>query len=422
MPIGATIGGAVIAAGGGVASGIIGGNAQKDAAQTAADSSYQTAQLNNQLYRDIYGQNMALLTPFSNQGLQASNALTDLLLGTHYFNQSGPTNLGTPLPAPGAAGGGTASSTTGYSGPSFSDILALKGDHTVGDMGAAINQWTSYYQAHPNENPGITPAQIAALTGDHVQGDQEAVQAIYNAYQARPATAAPTTLTPGSGTPAAGALIPYSERGERPDLRGMTAAERGSALDAWRHTGAAPVTTAPPATGATGGATAPSGALSAYDQFKKSINYTGRLAEGQNALDSQWAAHGGLDSGAASKAAIKYGQNFASNELSNYMNLLAGQQAMGLSAAGAVAGVGTSYAGNVASQNTSAANAAANAALANGQAQAGMWGSIGQGAGQIGGALFQYGQSGMSHPAAAPSTIQVTPPSQSNYWQNYGGF
>jgi hypothetical protein len=158
-------------------------------------------------------------------------------------------------------------------------------------------------------------------------------------------------------------------------------------------------TPAPGGTGTGTPATPPGSAQSAWDAFRNSTNYKFRLSEGQDALTSMWAAHGALDSGAASKAMVEFSQNFAANELSNYMNILASQQAAGLSAAGAAMGVGTSYAGNVASQNTAAANAAANAALVNGQGQAGMWGAIGNGFGQIGGALTQYGMGQMAQPS-----------------------
>jgi hypothetical protein len=57
-------------------------------------------------------------------------------------------------------------------------------------------------------------------------------------------------------------------------------------------------------------------------------------------------------------------------------------------------GVNTGTANNIAAGNTNASNAASNAALIAGQGQANMWGSIGNSVGQLGGALFQYGQGG----------------------------
>lgn len=333
MPVGAVIGGAVIAGGATVAAGAIGAGAQKDAARTASDTAAANAAANNALQREIYGENKALLSPYSDNGLLASNALSDLLLGSHGAAQ---TNAGT------ATGGGTPTPSAGgalstYSGP------GLGAFHSQGD----VDSYLGYYRTHPDQNPGFTST--SQFHGDPWR-DEDSASAVL------------------------------------------------AARNGWLASHPNGVTTpAPTPTPASGGSGGSNGALDAFARFRQGTNYQWRLGEGQKALESNWAAHSALDSGAASKAEITFGQNFASNELSNYMNLLASQQAMGLSAAGAVAGVGTTYAGNVAAQNTAAANAAANAALANGNANAGMWGSVGNAAGQVGGALFQYGM-GQSQP------------------------
>jgi hypothetical protein len=180
---------------------------------------------------------------------------------------------------------------------------------------------------------------------------------------------------------------------------------------------AAPALNTPAQPAASGAAT---GALNPWDQFRNSTNYQFRLGEGQKLLDSQFATKGAFDSGAERKALLKYGQNFASNELSNYMNLLAGQQNVGLSAGNAIMGVSTSAANAIAGQNTNAGNVAANAALTSGQANANMWGTVGQTAGQLGGVLFQYGMGGVNQPAVnfgssallsqqAPVSLSSTP-------------
>src|SRR5690348_2182604 len=96
--------------------GILPANAQKKAANKAADTSLRAAQENNALYRDIYGQNKALLTPYSTQGLQAGNALNDLLLGTSTYN---PNATATPAPTTGGTAGGGAG---GYNGPALGAI------------------------------------------------------------------------------------------------------------------------------------------------------------------------------------------------------------------------------------------------------------------------------------------------------------
>lgn len=160
---------------------------------------------------------------------------------------------------------------------------------------------------------------------------------------------------------------------------------------------ASPMPGPTPATAAPAG-----GALDAFARFRGGTNYQWRYDQGLKSTESAYATRGALDSGAAEKAKISFGQNLASNELSNYMNLLAGQQQVGLSAGNAIMGVSTSAANNIAGQNTNASNVAANAALTSGQANANLWGAVGNTAGQVGGALFQYG---MGQFRSAPPTI-----------------
>jgi len=56
------------------------------------------------------------------------------------------------------------------------------------------------------------------------------------------------------------------------------------------------------------------------DQFQADPGYAFRLSEGQQALDRQAAARGGLISGAALKAATRYGQDMGSQEYTNAFN------------------------------------------------------------------------------------------------------
>lgn len=122
----------------------------------------------------------------------------------------------------------------------------------------------------------------------------------------------------------------------------------------------------------------------AFDNFRNSTGYQFRLGEGMNALNSGYAGAGVLQSGDAMRSAVEYGQNFASGEFGNYMNLLANQQGVGLSGASALAGVGQNYANNVTAMNTQNANNQANAALARTNPFA-------NALGMIGGGLFNYG-------------------------------
>ena len=105
------------------------------------------------------------------------------------------------------------------------------------------------------------------------------------------------------------------------------------------------------------------------------------------------------------------------------MNLLAGQQQVGLSAGNAVMGVSTGATNAIAANNTNAGNVSANAALTAGQANANMWGTIGNTAGQLGGALFQYGMGQFQQPKVPTAqSINVTPNGTMNYFANSGGF
>lgn len=119
----------------------------------------------------------------------------------------------------------------------------------------------------------------------------------------------------------------------------------------------------------------------AFNNYQNSTGYQFRMGEGVRALDAAASAGGVRNSGAAQKSLAKYGQNIASGEFQNYMAMLANQQGVGLSGASAQAGVGQNYVNTVSGNNNSAGTAAANAALFKGQANANMWGNIGNAVG-----------------------------------------
>lgn len=131
---------------------------------------------------------------------------------------------------------------------------------------------------------------------------------------------------------------------------------------------------------------APNG-QSAWDQFRNGTNYQFRLNEGLRALNTGYASRGMLDSGAAMKGIVNYGQNMASNELGNYMNLLQGQQNIGMGSASALAGVGQNMVGMQSNNNQNAADATSNAALLRAQAQQQMYGGF---ANALGGLASSY--------------------------------
>lgn len=126
----------------------------------------------------------------------------------------------------------------------------------------------------------------------------------------------------------------------------------------------------------------------AFDNYRNSTGYQFRVNEGGRALDNSYASRGVGQSGAAAKAALQYGQNIASGEFGNYLNALQGQQGVGLSAAGAQAGVSTNFVNQTTANNNSGASALANAAIAKGNATGNMWSGIAGGIGNIFGSSF----------------------------------
>jgi hypothetical protein len=109
--------------------------------------------------------------------------------------------------------------------------------------------------------------------------------------------------------------------------------------------------------------------------FQQDPGYQFRLTEGLRALDRQAAARGGLISGAALKAAGRYGQDYASGEYGNAFNRYQVNRSNQLNPLAALAGMGQT-----------ATNALSNAASQYGQAAYGSATDIGnaQAAGRMG--------------------------------------
>lgn len=107
-------------------------------------------------------------------------------------------------------------------------------------------------------------------------------------------------------------------------------------------------------------------------QFQQDPGYQFRLSEGLKALDRQAASRGGLISGAALKAAGRYGQEAASQEYTNAFNRYQTERAAQLQPLQSLAGVGQTTAQQVGqsgmqmAQNVGEAQAAAAQARASG--------------------------------------------------------
>lgn len=140
----------------------------------------------------------------------------------------------------------------------------------------------------------------------------------------------------------------------------------------------------------------------AIEAFKQSSPFQFQVDEGNKAVTSALGARGFLDSGAAQKALLKYGQNTALTSLNSYQNNLFNLAGMGQSAASAQAGVGQSYAGAVGANNNNASTAVGNAALTNANTINGVLGAGLNAYGQYSGMQSSYGTSanGTSDPWA----------------------
>lgn len=171
------------------------------------------------------------------------------------------------------------------------------------------------------------------------------------------------TSQPAPATPTTPATTPATGTTPRPFFSGGFADGVRYIMDK-RDGKLAPTATAAPATTPTTPAPTYMTPQQAFDNYKNSTGYQFRYNEGMNALNSGYAGAGTIKSGAAMRAATEYGQGIASQEFNNYLNLLSGQQGVGLTAAGAQAGVATNYANNAGAINAQSANAISQGAIA----------------------------------------------------------
>lgn len=138
--------------------------------------------------------------------------------------------------------------------------------------------------------------------------------------------------------------------------------------------------------GSAGGQSLPvSNAMSA---FFASPDYQFRMNEAMRTANARNAALGIQDSGAAYRDAIQYSGNLASGEFNNYANRLASLAGVGQTAANTLGNQGQAMAGNIGNALMNNASNLSSSYAQQGQANAGMWGSL---AG-IGSGLFgQFG-------------------------------
>jgi hypothetical protein len=117
-----------------------------------------------------------------------------------------------------------------------------------------------------------------------------------------------------------------------------------------------------------------------YEGFTKTPGYDFRLQQGMDALQSSAAARGGLYSGAAMRDALKFGQDYGSNEYGNFFARLGARADTGMNAAQmsgaasqqAAAGIGNAL-GNIGNAQAAGAIGQANAITGGMQNMLGVW-------------------------------------------------
>ena len=108
-----------------------------------------------------------------------------------------------------------------------------------------------------------------------------------------------------------------------------------------------------------------------YGGYTKTPGYDFRLNQGLDAIQSSAAARGGLYSGAAMRDILKYGQDYATGEYTNYLARLAGMTDTGVAAAGNQANAGANMGAGVGGALASRGNASAAGAIGMGNAFSG---------------------------------------------------
>lgn len=133
-------------------------------------------------------------------------------------------------------------------------------------------------------------------------------------------------------------------------------------------------------------------AMAAYDIFKNSTGYQTRLKEGQGALAANYFGGGVGQSGAAMKAAIRYGNDYAGNYFDNYIGQLGNQQNLGFAGASALSGVSQNFANNASNISQNGANILSQAAIARAQNSGALYTGIAGAIGNVAGSLSSYGR------------------------------
>jgi hypothetical protein len=139
------------------------------------------------------------------------------------------------------------------------------------------------------------------------------------------------------------------------------------------------------------GTTAQTGAKNMFGTYKDAAGYNFNLDQQNDALNSSNASKGLLKSGSSLKALTKYQTGLADSYAQNWLGDLQGQQATGLSAANALAGVGSAFVNQTTNNNNNAAGAKADNAINQANLFSNVLGNIDKRASQFIGFGSSYG-------------------------------
>jgi len=148
--------------------------------------------------------------------------------------------------------------------------------------------------------------------------------------------------------------------------------------------------------------------------YQADPGYAFRVQQGQQAIDRSAAAQAGLQSGAALKAAARFGQEMGSQEYGNAYNRFLQQRQLQLQALQGLASPGATTAGNMGQLASTTGTNIANTMLGAGQA-------LGQGIEQAGQARASSYMGGASALQGALSGIGRNAMAGAVYGQMYGG-
>lgn len=424
MAIGTTaaiLGAAAIGAGTSMAASSKAAKATKNASEQASETARTTAESNNALQREVYGQNRQTLAPFVGQGVAANQTLAAILgLPTQPGAASSSTDWGRYVADNGGMDAWEANPDlqAQYGGDINAYGQAL---HEAGFMEQDLSPYTTTTNA-PSAVPNVDLGYANNLR-DQMSGANSATARLNSILG----------LNGGAG----GRTNPYTAQID--SLVGNRSNPYTAQVDGLIASG--PQSKAGSAITALLGLGGDKAAAdAAFGQYRGSTGYDFRQGEGQKGLTASLGAQGMLNSGSAVKSALRYNQNLASGEFGNYigqlgglyssdigqyntklgatqgqqalneqqfgtqlsalqgqqgfnegqynnnltalmgqqgyasgqwqdyLNSLTGQQGIGLSAANAQAGVGTNFANASNTNSSNAANVAAQAALASGNA------------------------------------------------------